>query len=96
MVVYRAAGERYEVIDFGMRSPTSLRVSDYPLSGAGISSDLFPWAHVQDDRNVHGPLSLAIPGYGGRHAHAHGEVCPAALAGIARARVGALAEQGLG
>ena len=62
MVVYRAAEKRYEVIDFGMRSPASLRVSDYPLSGAGISSDLFPWAHVQDDRNVHGPLSLAIPG----------------------------------
>jgi gamma-glutamyltranspeptidase / glutathione hydrolase len=62
MVVYRAAEKRYEVIDFGMRSPASLRISDYPLSGAGVSSDLFPWAHVQDDRNVHGPLALAVPG----------------------------------
>ena len=59
MVIYRAAEKRYEVVDFGMRAPASLRISDYPLSGAGVSSDLFPWAHVQDDRNVHGPLSLA-------------------------------------
>jgi gamma-glutamyltranspeptidase/glutathione hydrolase len=62
MVLYRAAEKRYEVIDFGMRAPASLRVADYPLSGEGTSSDLFPWARVQDDRNVHGPLSIAIPG----------------------------------
>jgi gamma-glutamyltranspeptidase/glutathione hydrolase len=62
MVLYRAAEKRYEVIDFGMRAPASLRVADYPLSGEGISSDLFPWARVQDDRNVHGPLSIAVPG----------------------------------
>src|SRR5262244_444862 len=62
MVLYRAAEKRYHVIDFGMRSPAALRISDYPLSGKGILSDLFPWGHVQDDRNVHGPLSIAVPG----------------------------------
>jgi gamma-glutamyltranspeptidase/glutathione hydrolase len=62
MVLYRAAEKRYQVIDFGMRAPGSLRIADYPLSGAGISADLFPWERVQDDRNVHGPLAIAVPG----------------------------------
>src|SRR6476659_11217811 len=30
MVLYRAAEQRYHVIDFGMRAPKSLRISDYP------------------------------------------------------------------
>ena len=62
MVVYRAREDRYLVIDFGMRAPASLDPSDYPLSGEGLASDLFPWAKVRDDRNVHGPLSVAVPG----------------------------------
>src|SRR5437588_11876346 len=33
MVLYRAKENRYEVIDYGMRSPGNLRVEDYPLSG---------------------------------------------------------------
>jgi len=62
MVLYRAVENRYQVIDFGMRAPASLRIADYRLSGEGVSSDLFPWARVQDDRNVHGPLAIAVPG----------------------------------
>ncbi len=62
MVLYRAAEGRCSVIDFGMRAPASLDLADYPLSGEGVSSDLFPWARVQADRNVHGPLSVAVPG----------------------------------
>ena len=62
MVLYRAREDRHVVIDFGMRAPASLDPGDYPLSGAGVSSDLFPWAHVRDERNVHGPLALAVPG----------------------------------
>jgi len=62
MVLYRAAEHRYEVIDFGMRAPGSLDPAGYPLTGEGVSSDLFPWARVADDRNVHGPLSVAVPG----------------------------------
>ena len=62
MVLYRAAEQRYSVIDFGMRAPASLDPADYPLTGEGISSDLFPWSRVQDDRNVHGPLAIAVPG----------------------------------
>ena len=61
MVLYRAREDRYEVIDYGMRAPLSLRLEDYPLTG-GAASDLFPWARVKDDRNLHGPGSIAVPG----------------------------------
>src|SRR3954469_17925658 len=43
MVLYRAREDRYEVIDYGMRAPRSLRVEDYPLTGDGAAADLFPW-----------------------------------------------------
>jgi gamma-glutamyltranspeptidase / glutathione hydrolase len=62
MVLYRAIEDRYEVIDYGMRAPDSLRPEDYPLSGDGAASDIFPWARVKDDRNLHGPASIAVPG----------------------------------
>ena len=42
MVLYRAREDRYEVIDYGMRAPSSLRVEDYPLTGDGAASDSFP------------------------------------------------------
>jgi len=62
MVLYRAREDRYEVIDYGMRAPASLRVADYPLTGDGAASDIFPWPRVKDDRNLHGPASIAVPG----------------------------------
>src|SRR5215813_13833390 len=61
MVLYRARENRYEVIDYGMRSPNSLRIEDYPLT-EGAASDIFPWPRVKDDRNLHGPGSIAVPG----------------------------------
>jgi gamma-glutamyltranspeptidase/glutathione hydrolase len=61
MVLYRARENRYEVIDYGMRAPNSLRVEDYPLT-EGAVSDIFPWPRVKDDRNLHGPGSIAVPG----------------------------------
>src|SRR5947208_2274707 len=61
MVLYRARENRYEVIDYGMRAPNSLRVEDYPLT-EGAASDIFPWRRVKDDRNLQGPGSIAVPG----------------------------------
>ena len=61
MVLYRARENRTEVIDYGMRAPDSLRLEDYPLTG-GTASDIFPWARVKDDRNIHGPGAIAVPG----------------------------------
>ena len=62
MVLYRAHENRYEVIDYGMRAPRNIRPEDYPLTGDGAASDLFPWPRVKDDRNLHGPGSIAVPG----------------------------------
>jgi gamma-glutamyltranspeptidase/glutathione hydrolase len=61
MVLYRARENSYEVIDYGMRSPNSLRIEDYPLT-SGAASDIFPWQRVKDDRNLQGPGSIAVPG----------------------------------
>jgi gamma-glutamyltranspeptidase/glutathione hydrolase len=71
MVLYRAASRSCTVIDFGMRAPASLDPDDYPLTGAQPASDLFPWARVAEDRNMHGPLAVAVPGTvdGMRQAH---------------------------
>jgi len=61
MVLYRARENTYEVIDYGMRAPNSLRTEDYPLT-EGAASDIFPWPRVKDDRNLQGPGSIAVPG----------------------------------
>ncbi len=62
MLVYLARENRVEVVDFGPVSPRALDPADYPLTG-GITRDLFAWPTVKDDRNVHGPLSIAVPGH---------------------------------
>jgi gamma-glutamyltranspeptidase/glutathione hydrolase len=62
MVLYRAREDRVEVIDYGMRAPLGLRTEDYPLAREGAASDIFPWPRVKDDRNLHGPGSIAVPG----------------------------------
>ncbi len=62
MVLWRAKEGKARVIDFGCRSPRELNPADYPLSGAGKSSDLFPWPTVVEDRNVMGATSVAVPG----------------------------------
>jgi gamma-glutamyltranspeptidase/glutathione hydrolase len=62
MVLWRAKECKAYVIDFGCRSPRELNPADYPLSGAGKSSDLFPWPAVVEDRNVMGATAVAVPG----------------------------------
>jgi gamma-glutamyltranspeptidase/glutathione hydrolase len=62
MLVYLAKEQRAEVIDFGPLSPRGLDPAAYPLTG-GYTSDLFTWPTVKDDRNVHGPMSIAVPGH---------------------------------
>ena len=62
MLVYLAKENRVEVVDFGPVSPRGLDPGAYPLTG-GYTSDLFTWPTVKDDRNVHGPMSIAVPGH---------------------------------
>jgi gamma-glutamyltranspeptidase/glutathione hydrolase len=64
MLVYVAKKKRVFVVDFGPISPGGLDPAAYPLTGsAAITRDLFAWPAVKDDRNVHGPLSIAVPGH---------------------------------
>jgi gamma-glutamyltranspeptidase/glutathione hydrolase len=62
MTLWRADEGRARVVNYGMRSPRALDPNDYPLTGDGRSSDLFPWACVVDDRNVQGATAVAVPG----------------------------------
>jgi gamma-glutamyltranspeptidase/glutathione hydrolase len=72
MVLWRADEQRAQVVDYGMRSPRELDPHDYPLSGDGRSSDLFPWQSVVDDRNVRGATAVAVPGVVAGMGLAHG------------------------
>jgi gamma-glutamyltranspeptidase/glutathione hydrolase len=62
MMLWRADEGRAHALNYGMRAPAGLDPADYPLSGAGKTSDLFPWDAVVDDRNVHGATAVAVPG----------------------------------
>lgn len=61
MLVHLAKEKRTEVIDFGPVSPRALESAAFPLIG-GTAGDLFSWPAVKEDRNIHGPLSFAVPG----------------------------------
>jgi len=62
MLYYDAETKQAHAIDFGMRASRHTDPLDYPLS-AGQDNDLFGWPSVLEQRNVHGPLSIATPGY---------------------------------
>src|SRR5262245_47404724 len=64
MLVYLAKERRAAVVDFGPVSPRGLDPAAFPLAGGNATSrDLFTWPAVKDDRNVHGPLSFAVPSH---------------------------------
>jgi len=60
MVVQPPGGGRAEVVDFGPIAPGGLDPAAYPLTGE-TRTELFTWPRVEGDRNMHGPLSFAIP-----------------------------------
>lgn len=62
MLYYDASTGKTHSLDFGMRAPLSIDPTDYPLV-PGQDADLFGWPSVLEDRNVQGPLSIAVPGY---------------------------------
>ena len=61
MLIRKAGEANAKVINFGMKSPSELRLTDYPLVD-GLASDLFPWPSVKDNVNVMGAKAVAIPG----------------------------------
>jgi gamma-glutamyltranspeptidase / glutathione hydrolase len=60
MLVQRPDGAA-QAIDFGAVSPRKLDPAAFALTGKG-GGDLFAWPQVEDDRNVRGPLAVAVPG----------------------------------
>jgi gamma-glutamyltranspeptidase/glutathione hydrolase len=60
LVVHQAGAERAEVVDFGPIAPNGLDPGTFPLTGE-VRTELFTWAQVVGDRNMHGPLSFMIP-----------------------------------
>lgn len=60
MIVHRP-GAAPDVVDFGALSPGGVDPAAFPLTGKE-GADLFAWPQVEDDRNIHGPLSIAVPG----------------------------------
>lgn len=62
MLIAMAGSDRVQVVDFSPVSPRSLDPADFPLIG-GETQELFTWPAVLEDRNVHGPMSIAIPGH---------------------------------
>jgi gamma-glutamyltranspeptidase/glutathione hydrolase len=56
-----AATGKTRIVDFGPSAPAGLDPAHFPLTGR-TAGDLFGWPEVLDNRNVHGPLSVAIPG----------------------------------
>jgi gamma-glutamyltranspeptidase / glutathione hydrolase len=60
MLVQRP-GAPAQAIDFGAVSPRELDPAAFPLTGT-VGPDLFVWPQVADDRNIRGPLSIAVPG----------------------------------
>ncbi len=93
MMIYLAREKRVTVVDFGPVSPRALNPADYPLTG-GYTTDLFTWPTVLDDRNVHGPLSVAVPGHVDGLGLALETFGTLPLAEVMRPAIG-LAEQGL-
>jgi len=69
LLYYQADSDHCDAVSFGVRAPLGLNKDDYPLAG-GQASDLFAWPAVVEDRNVHGPKSVAVPGYVAGIAHA--------------------------
>jgi gamma-glutamyltranspeptidase/glutathione hydrolase len=63
LLYHEAATGRCHAVDFGMRSAAGLDPAAYALASGGFDDDLFGWPAVVEDRNVNGPLAMAVPGY---------------------------------
>jgi gamma-glutamyltranspeptidase/glutathione hydrolase len=67
-VVHRAGQPKADVVDFGPVAPQGLNPSLFKLTGR-MKQDLFSWPEVENDANIHGPLSFAVPSSTAGYAH---------------------------
>ena len=61
MMVVRHPDGAVNSVDFGMHTAAGLRPEDYPLE-EGEAEGLFAWPAVKGNRNMTGPLAIAVPG----------------------------------
>ena len=92
-LVHRAGQPTAEVVDFGPAAPRQLDPTAFRLTGR-IKRDLFAWPEVQDDANIHGPLSFAIPSSTAGYEHMHSTWGKLPLAEVIAPAI-ALAKRGL-
>jgi gamma-glutamyltranspeptidase/glutathione hydrolase len=59
-VVHRAGQAKADVVDFGPRAPGQLTPAHFKLTGK-MSTIGFKWPEVEDNANLEGPLSVAVP-----------------------------------
>ncbi|HEX9768023.1 MAG TPA: gamma-glutamyltransferase [Kiloniellales bacterium] len=63
LLSYQSETAAVAAIDFGTAAPRALDPGAFTLEpGGAFDSDLFGWPRVSGDRNVHGPLSIGLPG----------------------------------
>ena len=62
LLAARPEQKQSNALFFNMKSSASTDIANYPRVD-GVSHDLFSWPAVLDDRNVHGPYSIAVPGH---------------------------------
>ena len=61
-IIQPPGGRPAVALDGGMLAPLALDPAAYRLTGAEGAPDLFGWPGVEGDRNLLGPLSVAVPG----------------------------------
>ncbi len=61
LLVWAGNNGNVDTLDFNVRASRNAKASDYPLTG-GNDENWFGWPAVQEDRNIIGPLSIAVPG----------------------------------
>jgi len=63
LVSYRREAANVAAVDFGTAAPRALDPTAFALlPGGSQDADLFGWLRVVGDRNLHGPLSIGLPG----------------------------------
>jgi gamma-glutamyltranspeptidase/glutathione hydrolase len=92
-LVHRAGERRADVVDFGPVAPRGLDPSVFKLTGRE-TRELFAVPEVENDANVHGPLSFAIPSSTAGYARMHQMWGKLPFADVAAPAI-ALAKRGL-
>ena len=92
-LVHRAGRPNAEVVDFGPVAPRGLNPALFKLTGR-MKQDLFAWPEVENDANIHGPLSFAVPSSSAGYAHMHATWGRLPLAEVVAPAI-ALARRGL-